>query len=252
MNKGLGFRQEPFDTSKITEAIERGYLSKRREPGQQKKVSFAPSSIGGYQGVCPRYWFLAFTGAHFEETFDAMGFANMANGSAAHDRIQQAFEDAGILVAAEVEAKIKNPPIRGYIDALVRIDGEVLVCEIKTTRQEGFIFRQNTGKPMAQHLYQVLIYLKATGKKNGFLLYENKNDNSYTVIPVEYNEKNEKILQEALDWLTKVYENWESGKLPERPFTQRNKICKGCPVFNECWSGEPGVVRIDPMVVAKP
>ena len=147
---------------------------------------------------------------------------------------------------------MKNPPIRGYIDALVKIDGEILVGEIKTTRQESFIFRQNSMKPTIKHLYQVLIYLKATGKKNGFLLYENKNDNTFLIIPVSMTEENEKILDDMLNWLREVYSTWEDGKLPTRPFTKKSKQCKTCPLWNVCWNEQPdGDIDVDPMVVAK-
>lgn len=254
MDKGLGFRQfsQPFDSNKLASAIEAGYLSQARESKFTKKVSFAPSSIGYSHARCARYWYLAFEGAVFEESVDAMGIANMSNGSYAHERIQKVMEDAGILVAKEVEINLKNPPIRGYVDAMVRLDGEILVGEIKTTRQEAFIFKQNSMKPSINHLYQILIYLRATGKQNGFLLYENKSDNTFLIIPVAMDERNTKILDDALNWLREVYENSQNGALPTRPFTKKSKECKGCPLFNVCWNEKSdGEVEIKPMVVAK-
>lgn len=254
LNKGLDFKRKsaPFDVKKLNDSVEAGYLAQARPAGEKKKVSFAPSAIGYGYGTCPRYWALAFTGVVFDDAVDAMGIANMSNGTYAHERIQKVFEDAGILVAKEVEINLKNPPIRGYIDALVKIDGEILVGEIKTTRQEAFIFRQNSMKPTINHLYQVLIYLHATGKQNGFLFYENKNDNTFLIIPVSMTEANEAILNDVLDWLRLVYENWESGQLPTRPFTKKSAQCKTCPLWNVCWNEKPdGDIDISPMVVAK-
>src|SRR6478736_4826092 len=256
INKSNSFRGT-YSVEDLNEIFEKGYLSHVRDTGVQKKETFAPSSIGyDGNGRCRRYWYMAFEGKYvFEETTDSMGMATMLNGRDAGERIANIIGDAGALVATEVEVKMIDPPIRGYIDALVRVGDEIVVGEIKTTRQEMFVLRQNTMKPLPYHLYQLLIYMKATGKKKGFLFYENRNDLSYLIIPVEMDERYEKILEDALDWLRRVRANWEEegDTLPTRPFTRKSKQCKYCPVFNECWENlGVGEVTIKPMVVAKP
>lgn len=248
--QGLKFRKQidGFDTDGLAAALEQAYLQQKRPDGFTQKKSFAPSSIGYGRGTCPRYWHLALSGEEFTDLVDAMGVANMANGSAAHERIEKLFEDAGLLVSKEVEIKLSDPPIFGYADVLVRWNGEIVVGEIKTTRQEMFLHRQATMKPSVNHLLQILIYLKATGKRYGFLLYENKNDQTFLVIPVEMTPENAKILEDALDWLRKVYANWkEDGGLPMAPWTKKNKACKECPVFKPCWEKGEGTVNIGKM-----
>lgn len=230
-----------LDVNAIAQMFEDGYLKQRRESKHTQKKTFSPSSVGGYNGLCPRYWYLAFEGNHFDEKTDALGIATMANGTAAHDRLQKALELGGNLVAAEVEIKLEDPPVRGYLDALVRMpDGEIVVGEFKTTRSEAFVFRETTGKPSAQHLIQLLIYLKATGKKRGFILYENRNDQTITIIPVEMDARNEKILDDVLDWLREVYKAYENKQLPKQVFRRDNKICKSCPVQKICWDSDRG------------
>lgn len=254
--KGVNFRSD-LDVNRLNKMVEDGYMANVRDVGIVKKETFAPSSIGyDGNGRCPRYWYMAFEGKYvFEETTDAMGMATMMNGRYAGERFGEVFEKSGSLVALEVEMRMEDPPIRGYIDALVRLDDEILVGEFKTTRQEMFVHRQNTMKPLPYHLYQLLIYMKATGKRRGFLFYENRNDLSFLIIPVEMNERNEKILEDALEWLRKVRKNWEAegDTLPVRPFTRKSKQCKQCPVFKECWDNlGDGEVVIEPMAVAKP
>lgn len=264
----LKFKKETteggFTAEKLAQAIERGYMAQVREDKFTTKKTFAPSSIGYGHGTCARYWYQAFNGADFVEKTDALGIANMSNGSAAHTRLEKVLEDAEVLVASEIKMEMKDPPIFGFIDALVKIDGETVVGELKTTRSEAFMFRQNSMKPSGNHLYQILIYMRATGKDKGFMFYENKNDQTYLVIPVEMNERNSKILDEALDWLRLVRKNWEDAQenedeninIPQRPWTKRNKICRECPLFETCWpeSGEAPMsdVVIPPMEVAKP
>lgn len=252
--QNLTFRKPTaLDATALSQFIESQYTKDQGGESFKTKTSFSPSSIGGYNGLCPRYWYLAFSGANFVDSFDAMGIANMENGKDRHERLQTLLKESGILVDEEVEIKMTNPPVRGFIDVLIRWEGEVVVGEIKTCRQEMFLFRQTQMKPSAQHLLQILIYLKATGKKQGFLLYENKNSQEFLVIPVEMNEKNEAILEEALEWMRMVYDNFENGELPKRPVGKKNKICKGCPLYNECWNVKPeGTMDIPLMEVPKP
>ena len=257
MNKGRNVRSAiPVD--KIYEAVSNGYMADARENKVRVKESFAPSSIGYGNATCPRYWYLAFEGKYFfEETTDPMGLANMDNGNSVHERLEKVFEAAEVLVSKNIEMKMSDPPVRGFIDAMLRIDGEIIVAEFKSAKQEIFNHRLNTMKAAPYHLYQILLYLKATGKDKGVLIYENKNDQSILVLPVEMDEHNEKIIDDALDWMREVRANWENGKdgenLPTRPWTQKNKNCKGCPLFNECWNNLPdGNVKIKPMEVATP
>lgn len=246
-------RGEPLDSQAIAEAIAAGYLKKRRPDKYTQKVTFSPSNIGykGGNGICPRYWFLAFNGGDFVETTSAQGIAIMNSGTEAHAELEEIFEEMGILVESEIEIKLADPPIRGYLDAILNWNDEEVVCEIKTTRQEAFIFKQLTGKPSPHHFIQLLIYLKATGKRRGFLLYQNRNDMRFCVIPVELDEANEAILEEVFGWMRRVYKAYEDNTLPQRPFRKHNKICQSCPLFEPCWSGEPGEIKIEKMEIPK-
>lgn len=261
--KGLKLKSKGNDlnSAEVAEAIEKGFLAQRR-PAKDftQKKTFSPSSIGYGHGTCARFWFIAFTGTEtWQDDVDSMGVANMSLGSAFHDEIQKALEHAGLLVEAELEITLQDPPIRGYLDAIVNWKGEEVVCEIKTTRQESFIFKETSGKPSANHLIQLLIYLKATGKKRGFLLYVNKNDQTFLVIPVELDETNEAIINEVFDWLRIARAAYDEGNLPVRPFRNSkatglpsNKICRGCPVQKDCFEKYPeGVVTIPLMEVPK-
>lgn len=232
--KNLKYRKQPFDTNGLSNMLEKAYMADVRQDEFKQKKTFSPSKIGYGHGNCPRYWYFAFSGAEFKETVDPLGVANMANGSAAHDRIQKLFEDAGLLVEKEVKIFLNDPPVSGFLDVLVRHDGEVIVGEIKTTRQESFIIKQQTMKPSSNHLVQVLIYMKATGKTNGFVMYENKNTQEFLLIPVTMSARNEKLLDGVLNWMRDVYAAYTNQTLPTRLLTKRSRICKECPLASTC------------------
>jgi len=107
-------------------------------------------------------------------------------------------------------------------------------------------------KPTANHLLQLLTYMKIKNIEQGFFYYENKNDQSYLVLPVNMNERNEKIINDVFEWLKKVYANYETGILPERTFTKSQSACKYCPVKTTCWKQlDDGEVFIPAMEVVK-
>lgn len=255
--QGLKFnkvKDEEVDGHKLATALEEAYLLQRRESKFTKKKTFSPSSIGYGNATCARYWYLAFDGTKFVENTDALGIANMAYGVQAHTRIEKLFQDAGLLIDKEIEITLDDPPIRGFMDVMIKWDGQEVPGEIKTTRNEMFLMRQASMKPTAYNLYQILIYMHATKKKNGFLLYENKNDQSFLVIPVVMDERNKKILEDAFTWMRQVRKAFDDKEMPNRPApTRRNKICKECPVRFRCWDEEPEGTNIIPLMeVVKP
>ena len=226
---------EGFDHNKFAKLLEDAYVSTARDGKGTKKSTFSPSTIGYGHGNCARYWFIAFTGADFDETKDAAAIANMLNGTYAHDRIQKIMEKTGTVVALEHEVKNEDPPIRGFADVIVEMDDERVVGEIKTTKDEVFAIKQSSNNVSGNHLLQILTYMKILGIKNGFVLYENKNTQEILIIPVSMNERNEKVINEVFDWLRSVRKLFDDGILPMRGFTKSNYACKGCPVKDVCW-----------------
>ena len=139
--------EEIIDTVKLVEAIEKGYTINRVTKFQRKKT-FAPSTLAYGHGECPRYWYIAFEGADFEDSADSYAAANMTSGSLSHDRIQKAMIDAGIVKVftndkgeetTEFKVISNDPPIFGYGDGILNWDNdEEIVLEIKTKPSEGF------------------------------------------------------------------------------------------------------------------
>lgn len=229
---------EDFDIEEFKEMIEASYLKRGRSTKFTKKTSFAPSGIGYGKATCARYWYHAFTGAEFDDSAtDAQSIASMAAGTDAGIRLADVIGATGLNVKKEVDIRYEDPPIHGYMDVELEWKGMWVPGEIKTTRQEMFILRQNTMKPPLYNLYQILIYMRVTGADVGFLLYENKNDQTLIPIVVTWTKQNTKILDDAFEWMRLVYKTYKDGDIPNRGFpTKRNKNCRACPVRKTCWS----------------
>jgi CRISPR/Cas system-associated exonuclease Cas4 (RecB family) len=246
MLKGEGSYKAPtfLNTQDLIDKINYGYIAKRETKFAQKKT-FAPSTIAYSHGECPRYWYLAFEGAMFEDNADAYGGANMTAGTKSHERIQQAMADAGILKDAEFKVVSNDPPIFGYGDVILDWAGEDLLGEIKTMPSEGFEYRKASGKPKLGHLVQLLIYMKILNKTKAVLIYENKNNHDLLIIPVEINDYKVRWVNQTFEWMRSVRKAWEEKKLPEKNYRSNSKICKTCPLSKTCAEAGKGDIKIN-------
>ena len=236
-----------LDTEELVEKIKSGYTVKRVSKHTQKKT-FAPSTIAFGHGECPRYWYIAFDGAEFEDNADAYAAANMTAGTKSHERIQEAMGNVeGFLVDSEFKITSNDPPIFGFGDALVEWDGEELLLEIKTAMQEGFEYRKKSRKAKAGHLIQVLIYMKILKKRKGVILYENKNNHELLAIPVEVNDYYIKWVDQTFEWMRTVRKAWEDKLLPKKNYRSNSKICKSCPLAKVCADAGEGDIQIKSM-----
>lgn len=225
-----------FDTEEMAQVLEAASRKGGRQSGITKKKSFAPSGLGYGSGKCPRYWYHAFHGAWFDyDNTTARERANMDAGTAAGDRIAKLFKSAGLLNSAEFEVKYDDPPIFGYGDLAVTWQGEPMVGEVKTTKDESFQIRSAAMKPPGYQLIQLLIYMYVLQKEKGFFVTENKNSHELLILPVKMTDKNKKLVEDTLAWMRMVKKNSDEDKLPTRPFVKTSKECKGCPVRQTCW-----------------
>lgn len=222
-----------FGTEEFGELLEKAMT---REAKYSKKKSFAPSSLG-YSGSCPRYWYYAFNGATFEYDTDARAMANMDAGSDAGVRLANVLKKAGILRGAEIPVDHQDPPIGGFIDAMVEWKGEEIPAEIKTTKSATWQVRANQNTVPGYQLVQLLIYMYVTRKQRGFLLTENKDTHEIFIYPVKMSDENLALVERIFDWMREIKKNADEGELPTRPFSKSSMQCKGCPVKNTCWEG---------------
>lgn len=235
----------PIDTKALISKIESGYTATRGTEFKTKKT-FSPSTLVYGNGACPRYWFLAFEGAEFEDNADAYSVANMSSGTDGHARIQKAITDAGIMVEEEKRVVSSDPPIFGFADAIIQWEEEQPIVEIKTMKEESFAYRKHA-KPPSYHLMQLIIYMKILGKKIGILLYENKNTHELHAITVEPTEEYKAWADYAFDWMKTVRKSWEDKVLPQKPYRSNSKVCKTCPIQKACASADKGRTKIDPL-----
>lgn len=234
------------EAEKIIEKIETGYL-KNRGTKFRKKKSFSPSTLVYGNGRCPRYWQYAFTGAEFSDDADAYAVANMTNGTMSHERIQKAMKDSGFLVEDEVKLSYDDPPIFGFCDGIAEWDGEQVPIEIKTMRDESFEYRRQANKAPSYHIEQLLYYMKILKKSNGLLIYESKNSHKLHVIFIEITDEYRMWMDDSFQWMKDVHQAWKDGEQIARPYRSNSKVCKGCPVKEQCFADDKDGKKMKPL-----
>lgn len=244
---------EGFDPIAFGKMYEEAVLSGKRPDEFTQKKTFSPSTVGYGNGNCPRYWFIAFTGAEFKNETDAMGMSNMDNGTYVHERVQKNMVKTPVFKANETEVTHDDPPIRGFADTFIDWNGKEVVLEIKSAKDEVFAIRAAEMAGLPYHKIQLLTYMKIRGAEQGAFFYENKNDQSVLIIPINMDAKNTELIEGVWSWMRKVYAAYKDGTLPERTFTKSTWACKGCPVQPVCWEDKKdlGEVYIEPLVLEK-
>jgi CRISPR/Cas system-associated exonuclease Cas4 (RecB family) len=228
----------------LATAINAGYLTKTK-PKFTKKTNFSASNLTYGSGECPRYWYLAFDGAEFYEYKSGKVITNMDSGSDRHARIQKALEDSGILIDNERKTINEDPPIFGYTDSFINWNNTEYVVEIKTTNHDAFDRHKRSKKASTYHIVQLLIYMKIYKKKNGIILYENKNTHELLAVPVNITQNHVDFVDYLFDWMRDVHAAWKDRKLPEVPFRSNDiKICQNCPIQQACKDAPVGDIKI--------
>lgn len=233
----LNKKPNGFDKQKFLDEFNDTYESKA---GFTQKKTFSPSTLGYGHGNCARYWFIAFTGADFEDTAKPQAKAAMENGNYVHDRIQERMSKmhkSYKVIAHEIDTVHQDPPIHGYMDSLIQdIENDLLIpFEIKSAKDEQYTIKQYGLEPSDNHRIQLLTYMKIWGYTQGVFAYENKNDQSLLLINIQMDEKNSKLIDYVFDWLRGVYTLYVEETLPNRAFEKTTWACKGCPVKKVCW-----------------
>ena len=233
-----------LDSRKFVKMLNSAYQNTNTIKEFKQKKTFAPSTLGYGHGTCARYWYIAFNGSEFTENIPAANIASMKSGTDAHERIEKLVETTGLLKQREREIKSIDPPIRGFADLVLEINNEEIIGEIKTIKDQYFIQRKSEGSPSGSHLLQLLIYMEVEGAKEGFILYENKNDNELLCLPIKMTERNKEYIDYVFDWMKKVYTEYQNDFLPKRGYTKSTWVCKNCPVSETCLSKDVGIEKI--------
>ena len=223
-----------LETSLIT-AID-GLLVEDNGKKWKQSGTFAPSSTSN----CARYHVYRFRGYEQRSYYSAQTKRIFEMGNKVEDMVEDLFNKLGILLDSQVEIKLTDPPVKGFVDFIIDWGGPRIV-ECKSINEAGFMYRKMSRKPTDSHYAQVQWYMKALDHQEAYVFYYNKNTSEILPILVKRDEK----------WLAKmtkkygiIYDAYEKGILPERPYKLGSPTCEKCDAKDYCWADSEVGVKI--------
>lgn len=145
------------------------------QSARKRRGTVSASSLG----ECLRYQQFVYLGMP-QLPPDQQSTMRMHNGSMMHLRWQMAGLSEGWLRDAEVPVHSEEFGLRGTMDGLL-YDGSIL--ELKSINAHGFGAVKTFG-PHRTHLFQMATYMLCTRRTKGVFIYECKDNQEYTEIPV--------------------------------------------------------------------
>ncbi len=222
-NRGINKVIEKLSNKHWFELMIDDYLENRDANRERiRKDNFSPSLAAN----CPRYIQFVMDAVKEETERKGLNIRKLDAGKDMHNRYQQYFTNMGILVGSEIRLVIENPPIHGFIDAIIKSGGREWLVELKSRGHEvGGIKWEDFRAPPIEHEVQWQLYAKYNGPKEGFILVENKSTNAIKIFDRQLDEA---FLEPYLSEWTNIINARTSGIIVAIPEG-------GCP--NTRWCG---------------
>ena len=174
---------------------------------------FRPSSCH----LCPRALWYERMG-YSKDSTKAQSIRRMNVGTLMHEFIDTKLRGRkGILLSAEEEVSIDNPPVVGHYDAIVRNPKTKTkeLIELKTYAEPKKYSKFKLVLPKAAHIMQWNLYSLMTKVMTGLIFYINKNDQSYKAYAQK---QNPRILSTLFKKFTMVQTAIDEGeRIPYQP-----------------------------------
>jgi len=231
--QGLRIRTSTILKSRIDDLLAKRELEERHRPGRRV---IHPSSIS----ACIREIVLSILGYASTEKTDGKTVRVFDAGKSMHERFQKYLKELG---HADIEVFVKSEDLwlEGMIDAIVRINGERYIVELKSSNSYVFNSIQT---PHRDYIEQVHAYMLCTGIDKAIILYENKDTQDIKEFIVE---RDQEVIDKIVEKIKLVQSYVERNEIP--PMTCKSKSdARYCSYkgfcFNDKTVAKSGSVRV--------
>lgn len=248
--------QRIYETTDLIEMIEDYKLQQQKEKYQKRLAEgrvgkFYPSSAG----QCKRKIVYQMTGVEGKPP-SAKGLMIMDNGTYFHKRMNDWFEEMGLLVAKDLPLKHEELRISGECDAIIwnfrknendihdefiqikkdneiiaeGYDSDFILVDFKSINSKAFYYLKD--KPKPEHELQLQLYLYLTGIRKGMMYYESKDTQETKYYFVDYNQTK---IDKLIDDIQYIIRHVDEETVPDRDFEPSSWQCKYCDYFATCY-----------------
>ena len=163
------------------------------------------------------------------------------HGDVIHSKWQNMFLESNISTMIEKRCYSEKYSLYFTPDAVVNIDGKLHVVEIKSMKSTRYMKNEVPSTSRRQ----ITLYMFLLGIKRGFILQENKDNQDFRVIPVEYKAKDIIPVLENLYKIINMKKEFDnSNQLPCR-VCDWNDIprAKRCHMRSACWENRGDIIE---------
>lgn len=192
-----------------------------REGYEKERTAFYISEAG----KCPRAIWFSYK-KYPKKPKDARTQRIFEHGDHTHMRFMSVLFTLGLVTAVEVKIP-DHEIIHGRADAIISVDGEPYVVELKSVGSYKF----KKGEADADHIKQLQLYLHFFKINKGILLYENKDTQDLMEFAFEYNPN---LVKEILAGFEKLQKQVDANEMPEVPADLDDWRCKFCDYAESC------------------
>jgi hypothetical protein len=144
--------------------------------------------------------------------------------------------DEGGELLLEVGVEMPDQMVRGTIDCVLLIDGELWIVDIKGANPRVFSSIKQDAAPYRAYQMQLLAYMQASGIDKAMLFYEDKGSQDYLEVKVDADSDVAAALEARLAALRHYY---DAEKLPDPlPQAPANPDCRSCSFQIDCVAAE--------------
>lgn len=225
------FLRPPFDD--LTE--------RPRPPGR-----ISPSSIGGCQKRAV-FKFLGVKGfmkidPDLQLIFDDGNWRHLKWGWTFYDMEAVLGKEKFEVISMEEDVSYDPLYVAGSLDTVVRINGKKWVVDFKGANLYTWTDAFMNNEPKVDHIWQLMLYMKARRIRRGLLMYENKNNQEVKVFVVEFNDDD---WSEVVRWIKPVIKKLRERRLPQMDHecTKGSRMEQQCPFSKWCYGGDSHQVQ---------
>jgi CRISPR/Cas system-associated exonuclease Cas4 (RecB family) len=205
----------------LKEIIDNFYLENNQGSYPQKRFYVTDA------GKCPRSVFFKFKQAPCRD-LEARILRLFDHGNYIHELIVKALSGQNVLRGEEINIPANNL-ISGRADALIQVDGQDYVVDIKSINSMSF---RTLTEPSPEYVYQLQLYLHFFQIAQGVLLYVNKDTQDLKEFLLDYDSSLcNRLLDELEELGQMISENQVPVRLDEWPSGGQ---CRYCPYKEVC------------------
>lgn len=212
-----------------------------RPPGR-----ISPSSVGG----CQKRAAFKFLGAKgftkidpdLQLIFDDGNWRHLKWGWTFLDMEAVLGKEKFEVVSLEEDVSYRPLYVAGSLDAVVNIGGKKWVVDFKGANLFSWNETYMKNEPKVDHIWQLILYMKARRVRRGMLVYENKNSQEIKVYVVEFNDDD---WEEVTRWIKPVIKKLKDKRLPQMDHecTKGSRMEQQCPYSKWCYGGDSHQVQ---------